>query len=47
MVDGPQGAAVVKNLSILAVNNEEAAQAFLAQGKSLLLLKVSFYLIVR
>ena len=32
VVDGPQGTAVVKNLSILSVNNEEAAQTMLAQG---------------
>lgn len=35
VVDGPQGAAVVKNLSIHAVNSEEAAQALLAQGNAI------------
>lgn len=35
-MDGPQGTAVVKNLSFHAVNTEEAAQALLAQGTDLL-----------
>ncbi|XP_067928341.1 kinesin-1 heavy chain-like [Watersipora subatra] len=33
VVDGPQGAAVVKNLSILSMNTEEVAQSLLAQGE--------------
>jgi len=33
VVDGPEGAAVVKNLSIHSISSEEAAQALLAQGK--------------
>lgn len=32
VVDGPNGAAVVKNLSVHAINTEEVAQAMLAQG---------------
>lgn len=35
VVDGPEGAAIVKNLSIHAANGEEAAQALLSQGKKI------------